>query len=294
MSFQENAQRQRIYQIVTHDGKAHRDEYVSCSLLLGLCPGASVVRHRVTASELENPCVAVVDTGRIHDPDLSCFDHHQGTHTQPTCALTLILDALGELDHARRVWPWLLPTEILDSGGIAAVMRMTGVPRHSLDAQGVWIAAASPIEKYMLQSFSSVVNIRKGGAMHEIMARSGQAMIRELHDSRARFALLDKICEAYEVGAEDPIHILWVPLPSSSKPDSWLTGYTRGRSVVPDMVVMAHRYLPGYYIRFVNRLEFTTRDLADKLGPAALSNSSGVTIESLTPEKLQEAVAQLV
>lgn len=295
MTFKDAINRQRIYQIVTHDGKAHRDEYLTCCLLLGLVPSASLIRHTVSSAELDNPAVAVIDTGRIHDPDISCFDHHQADKgDQPKCSLTLVLDALGELDHARRVWPWLLPTEVLDSGGVTAVSRMMAAPRYLLDLNGTWLAAASPLEKYLLQAFSTLTTLRRNHFMHELMSKCGQAMVCELRESHQRFALLDQRSVVYQVGAADPLAFLWVDLPSSAHPDNWLTGYARGLPVIPDMVVVANRYQPGFYIRFGVKLPFTTRDLAEALGDPAKASMSGVSMEGLTPEKLQSALATFV
>jgi hypothetical protein len=295
MSFAEIVSKQRIYQISTHPGKAHRDEFLSCCLLLGMAPGASVVRRKVTQADIDNPTIVVVDTGGIHDPEKACFDHHQfGLQEEPRCALTLVLDALELLPHARKVWPWLLPTEILDCYGVTAVARMMGIPRHEHDATGQWFAAASPLEKYMLQVFGDVVQIRRGHFLHELMVRCGQAMVQELREAEHRFRLLDQHAALYAVGANDPVWFLWVALPASAQPDKWLTGYSRSLDPVPDLLVLPYRFGVGSYIRFASKMPFTPRDLADTIGPDARSTSGGVIAPSLTIEKLQNAIVGLV
>lgn len=298
MSFAEAITKQRIYQISTHPGRAHRDEFLSCCLLLGMLPGASVVRRKVTPAEIDNPTIAVVDTGGIHDPEKACFDHHQFRSQEeieePRCALTLVLEALGLLTHARKVWPWLLPTEILDCYGVTAVARMMGIPRHEHDATGQWFAAASPLEKYALQVFSGVNQIRRGHFLHELMSRCGSAMVQELREAEQRFRLLDQHATLYAVGNTDPVWFLWVGLPASAQPDKWLSGYARSLSPPPDLLVLPYRFGEGSYIKFASKMVFTPRDLADIIGSDARSTSGGVIAPSLTVEALQNAVAKLV
>jgi uncharacterized UPF0160 family protein len=62
-----------IHTILAHPGGAHKDD------LLAARSGAPIVRRVPTPEELDDPGVAVVDIGGVHDPARSNSDHHHGT-----------------------------------------------------------------------------------------------------------------------------------------------------------------------------------------------------------------------
>lgn len=84
--------------IITHDGMFHADEIFAIALLhqvLGECP---VERKRnISAEELQDPDIWVLDVGRTHDAELHNFDHHQDRILKATN--TMVRDAL--LDEAK-------------------------------------------------------------------------------------------------------------------------------------------------------------------------------------------------
>ena len=64
-----------VHTIVTHPGGAHKDDLLAVCVLAAL-HGCPIVRREPTPEELDDPQVAVVDIGGIHDPARSNFDHH--------------------------------------------------------------------------------------------------------------------------------------------------------------------------------------------------------------------------
>jgi hypothetical protein len=62
--------------IATHGGRYHADELVAISLLKILYPTASVVR--LTKKESDLDADFVVDRGKVFNPTIGRFDHHQG------------------------------------------------------------------------------------------------------------------------------------------------------------------------------------------------------------------------
>jgi len=75
--------------ILTHRGRAHKDEFFACSVLLASCP-SPIVRRKQTDAYLADPAIAVIDVGLRHEPALNNFDHHQlPDDAAPTCALSL-------------------------------------------------------------------------------------------------------------------------------------------------------------------------------------------------------------
>jgi len=94
--------------IITHAGRAHRDDLYACGLLLALHPQAILERRVPTPEELDDSAVAVVDVGARHEPERLNLDHHQfPAAADPACALTLALRWMGVEGTARVLWPWL-------------------------------------------------------------------------------------------------------------------------------------------------------------------------------------------
>ena len=66
-----------VNRIVTHPGGAHSDDVMSVALLLGAFTSCDTVERRnPTQEDLDDPYCAVVDCGRVLDPDMNNFDHH--------------------------------------------------------------------------------------------------------------------------------------------------------------------------------------------------------------------------
>jgi hypothetical protein len=138
--------------IVTHGGRAHRDDFLSVCILVNYfvelgVNSITVDRRNPTPEELLNPSVIVVDVGGMHDPSLNNFDHHQ--HNQPICALQLVIN---DLRWKHRFLPWLKPTSILDTRGPKGLAEYVGADD--------WPAGmASPIEMAILHDFSEATRL---------------------------------------------------------------------------------------------------------------------------------------
>lgn len=61
--------------LVTHNGKFHQDDVTAAVILKKIYPDATLVRTR-NEEEIRSGCV-VFDVGRVFDPALNRFDHHQ-------------------------------------------------------------------------------------------------------------------------------------------------------------------------------------------------------------------------
>lgn len=85
------------YSIITHDGKAHLDELLSCALLSlykGEPPqGIERVPSQDAAERVDRgtlpPDTFVLDCGMRFDPDKNLFDHHQDKESDSTALLVL-------------------------------------------------------------------------------------------------------------------------------------------------------------------------------------------------------------
>jgi hypothetical protein len=64
--------------VVTHNGQHHADEILACAILKSVYTDIELVRnHEITDEILDDARVIVVDIGRVYDPGLNNFDHHQ-------------------------------------------------------------------------------------------------------------------------------------------------------------------------------------------------------------------------
>lgn len=177
--------------VVTHPGRAHRDDLYACAILLAVAPAAMLERRVPSPEELSDESVAIVDVGGIHDPALSNFDHHQfdpESGDAILCALTLILRALGWESLARIVWPWLEPLEWQDSQGPQeAAGRFT--PGTSW-TEGLG-RTASPADAWLGTVFEA--------GDTEAVRHFGRHLLRELRAADENFALLDSLASWYTI-----------------------------------------------------------------------------------------------
>lgn len=133
--------------IITHNGRAHMDDFLACCVLLAKYPGSRVYRQAApTEEDLNDPETFVLDFGRRYEPELRNFDHHQISGGEQ-CAFTLILDYLGIRDY--RAMPWIKFVEIWDHCGPTDSMKLLGSNDKSA-AKYLF----SPIEENAIQLFS--------------------------------------------------------------------------------------------------------------------------------------------
>ena len=170
--------------VVTHPGGAHRDDFIAAALLAAIFPEAALWRSNPDHSDQEDPQTWVVDIGKEHSPLSGNFDHHQLTREhEATCALTLILRALGLEEQARKSWRWLGFTETLDSKGPHVAAAMVGCPWAGLQQ------ALSPVEQWLIGKFGEVRG-QVEGPLLDLMRDFGLSLIEGLHELEAREALL--------------------------------------------------------------------------------------------------------
>ena len=144
-----------IKKIITHGGKAHRDEVLACSVVLFLAgEDIPIERRDPTEEELADPDVWVIDVGMDHNASLHNFDHHQWTcdkeHGDPRCALSLVLEYFGYRDLWTSMYSWLPLTEILDVHGPKQASESLGMSVEN------FFKTNSPLEKGVLKWFEQI------------------------------------------------------------------------------------------------------------------------------------------
>lgn len=171
--------------IVTHGGNAHRDDFIAVCLVLG-------------AKLLENPKAPLppvfretdlpteVPSGEMRiDVGEGDFDHHQLTpdRANPVCAITRVLEYVGEVEKAREAFPWLRTTEVLDCFGPKAQAEELETTMEVTEA------LRSPVEGTLLHMFA----LQKGEVdeiLTDIMAAIGVGLwevIQKEYDKEVTF-----------------------------------------------------------------------------------------------------------
>jgi hypothetical protein len=137
--------------IVTHPGKAHRDDFIAiCIILAVVGEDIPIERRHATQEDLDNTDTIVIDTGLIDDQWKNNFDHHQFPTDHPAaCSITLVLKAYDLYRKASFASPWLHYTEVFDSKGPMVAQEEFGLE------DGAWEVMQSPIETQVLSIFAA-------------------------------------------------------------------------------------------------------------------------------------------
>jgi len=182
--------------IITHPGKAHRDEFVACCLVLAHDRAAGVVvedihRREPAREELDDPDTWVIDVGGRYEPELLNFDHHQFDRDQePQCAASMVFHHFGMADET--IFPWLEVTRWIDSKGPFATAK-----EYDLSADTLFLLQ-SPVEAQMLQLFQEYAVVPK--YLLRIMDIIGDGWVDYFRKRRAREKLLAECGSVFVVG----------------------------------------------------------------------------------------------
>ncbi len=226
-----------VHTIVTHPGGAHKDDLLAVCLFAALhhCP---IVRREPTPEELDDPEVAVVDIGGIHDPARSNFDHHHFPREHaPTCALSLVLDHLGLYKDALQFCDWVETAEWFDSRGPKKTAEWLGVPRRAISQLN------SPIDMTLLRRFAQATRIEPSDPLYAFMTMVGDDLLEYLRDSRARLDFIEQRVQRWTIPfGDDRIEALYLPRTDAAadEPSSMLGSYIRANKL--DRVIHAIVY----------------------------------------------------
>jgi len=220
--------------VITHPGRAHRDDLYACGLLLALQPEAVLERRNPTTGELDDPAVAVVDVGARYEPERLNFDHHQfRKDSEPCCALTLVLRWMGLETTARVLWPWLDGLEWLDSRGpTATAARFTpGTP-----ARDGLLRMAAPAEEWMLRQIEA-------GNLEPVRG-VGESLLNELRAIQERFRVLDQSAKWIEINGLSVLDTRSA-IAGNERPDFGVEAWYRLQGRVPAVIVAHSPRDPG-------------------------------------------------
>ena len=281
-----------MHTIVTHPGGSHKDDLLAVCVLAALhhCP---IVRRDPTPAELDDPEVAVVDIGGVHDPARSNFDHHHFPREHaPTCALSLVLDHLGLYQDALQFCDWLETAEWFDSRGPKKTGEWLGVPRRAISQLN------SPIDMTILRRFAQATRLEPTEPLYAVMAMIGEDLLEYLRDARTRLDYIDRRVERWSIPCgDDRIEALYLPRsePAADEPSGMLGSYIRAKKLdsVIAAIVYPDRRGDGFGIgRYEDhpRLDFSAVEGQPDVHFAHKSGFMCKTTAS-DPARLQELVA---
>lgn len=284
-----------LQRIVTHPGGAHKDDLLACCVLAAL-HGCPIERRDPTEADLADPTVATVDVGGSHDPALHNFDHHRFPREHPpTCALSLVLQALGLYDDARTFCDWLEPAEWFDSRGPKRTAEWLGVPRRAIAQMN------SPIDGTLLRRFAAQAIHRPGETVYDYLRLVGQDLLDHLRTVRAQLAFVGEHGERWSVRAGNTtIEAVFLPRREGSldEPSAGLANYIRkqGLDGVVGAMVYPDRRGPGYGLQRYEddpRLDFTR---VQHEPDVRFVHSSGFVCKTSAtdPARLRELIARAV
>jgi hypothetical protein len=245
--------------LLTHPGSAHKDEFLACCVLLALHP-VPIIRREPTASDLNDPQIAVVDVGHEHDPVRNNFDHHQLPKDHaPTCSLSLVLQHLGIYADARQFCDWLEPAEWFDCRGPISTAKFLGVDRNALPKLN------SPIDITLLRRFALADRIEPTAPLWAIMHMIGEDLLDYVRTLRTRLDFIAQHAQVWElVLGGEPAQILFLPRtdPLPDEPSMGLERFIDAQNLAGKIVgtVAPDRRSTGYGLsRFQDnpRLDFT-------------------------------------
>jgi hypothetical protein len=223
--------------IVTHPGGAHKDDLLAVCVLAAI-HGCPIVRREPTSEELDDPQIAVVDIGGVHDPARADFDHHHFPREYaPTCALSLVLDHLGLYQDALQFCDWLETAEWFDSRGPKKTGEWLGVPRRAISQLN------SPIDMTLLRRFAQATRLEPTDPLYVFMKMVGDDLLEYLRVARERLDFIDHRVERWTIpNGQDVIEALFLPRsePAADEPSSMLGSWIRARKLDSVIAVIVY------------------------------------------------------
>ncbi len=227
-----------IQTILTHPGSAHKDEFLTCSVLVALHQ-VIIIRREPTEENLADPSICVVDVGHVHQPEKNNFDHHQfPRESTPTCSLSLVLQHLGLYQDSKQFCAWLEPAEWLDCRGPTDTAKWLQVERRVINQLN------SPIDVTLLHRFASVKELKPGNPLWEIMRMIGEDLLNYVTSLRKRLDFIDQQSEFWKIEGENEIYqVLFMPRtePLPAEPSAGLVQYIESQTdKIPNTIGMIY------------------------------------------------------
>jgi len=180
-----------MYKIVAHPGSAHKDDFLSVSVLLATLKQAEVFRREPTKEDLNDPDTYVVDVGLELSSERHNFDHHQDRSLP--CAFHLVMQHLGHHDAAMLMFAWYPHMSMMDVRGPYRTAEHLGVD------SSVLFASSSPIDGYIISTFASLESLNVQNPLYDLMKSLGENMIALIGRKMERLERLKSEAKVIEI-----------------------------------------------------------------------------------------------
>jgi len=180
-----------MYKIVAHPGSAHKDDFLSVSVLLATLKQAEVFRREPTKEDLNDPDTYVVDVGLELSSERHNFDHHQDRSLP--CAFHLVMQHLGHHEAAMLMFAWYPHMSMMDVRGPYRTAEHLGVD------SSVLFASSSPIDGYIISTFASLESLNVQNPLYDLMKSLGENMIALIGRKMERLERLKSEAKVIEI-----------------------------------------------------------------------------------------------
>ena len=180
-----------MYKIVAHPGSAHKDDFLSVSVLLATLKQAEVFRREPTEEDLNDPDTYVVDVGLELSSERHNFDHHQDPSLP--CAFHLVMQHLGHHEAAMLMFAWYPHMSMMDVRGPYRTAEHLGVD------SSVLFASSSPIDGYIISTFASLESLNAQNPLYDLMKSLGENMIALIGRKMERLERLKSEAKVIEI-----------------------------------------------------------------------------------------------
>ena len=180
-----------MYKIVSHPGSAHKDDFLSVSVLLATLKQAEVFRREPTEEDLNDLDTYVVDVGLELTPERHNFDHHQDRSLP--CAFHLVMQHLGHHDAAMQMFAWYPHMSMMDVSGPYRTAEHLGVD------SSVLFASSSPIDGYIISTYASLESLNAQNPLYNLMKSLGENMIALIGHKMERLERLKSEAKVIEI-----------------------------------------------------------------------------------------------
>ena len=180
-----------MYKIVAHPGSAHKDDFLSVSVLLATLKQAEVFRREPTEEDLNDADTYVVDVGLELSPERHNFDHHQDRSLP--CAFHLVMQHLGHHEAAMQMFAWYPHMSMMDVRGPYRTAEHLGVD------SSVLFASSSPIDGYIISTFASLESLNSQNPLYDLMKSLGENMIALIGRKMERLERLKSEAKVIEI-----------------------------------------------------------------------------------------------
>lgn len=180
-----------IKKIITHNGQFHADEIFACALLQCLFGDQIPVERTrdISAEDIDDPTVWVLDVARMYDRDKKVFDHHQDESLFATNMIVLYY--LHELGHVNDS----LFNRLHDTfEGISNIDR-GGYDGHN----GFQVNSLIKSFNSLPEGFSAAISIARLYIKAKLIDCHTEQQSGQFYDEGQRLTVNVRVCENYPV-----------------------------------------------------------------------------------------------